>query len=220
MTNAVAAGPPKDALRAAASRLVTLALTHPLAMRIKRPLRDGVWSWKGRHLRNPAMPAAPRSLLFVCKGNICRSPFASALTELLLRRAGTGGVLCESAGISASADERPPAAACAAAARFGVSLDGRVPILLTRDLVDRFEMIVVMEAAQFYALRAAYPEAGDRIFLLPLLSRRRRPGYARYNIADPFGHPVAVFNACYEHLHDDLGDLLDAAGLIRPRGAR
>jgi protein-tyrosine phosphatase len=191
-------------------RLVRYALTNSVAMAVKEPIKDFVWTVRGRQLANPAPPSTVRSLLFVCKGNICRSPFAAKRVAQLLGEAGSS-ITCASAGIETTQAGRSPREACEAAQTFGVRLDTHTPVQLTVSLVSRFDLIVVMEAAQLWALRRSYPDAADRIWLLSLLDERS--GYARYHIADPFGGPLAGFESCYQRIDDALRRLLHLNGI-------
>jgi protein-tyrosine-phosphatase len=191
-------------------RLARYALTNPIAMAVKEPIKDLVWTVRGRQLANPSPPRGVRSLLFVCQGNICRSPFAAKRAAQLLDDAGSP-IICASAGIETTQAGRSPREACQAALAFGVSLDSHMPVQLTGSLVSRFDLIVVMEAAQLEALRRSYPDAADRIWLLSLLDQRS--GYARYHITDPFGGPRAAFESCYRRIDDALRPLLRLNGI-------
>ena len=187
-------------------RVLTAMLQHPMTVRVKRPLRDAWWSVAGRSLENPTLSSKVRSVLFVCKGNICRSPFAARLAE---RDPRGRGIQWASAGLAPSQAAAPPEDAHVAAAPYGVVMSHQ-PQRLTHDLIDRYDLVVVMEAAQLRDLRRRHPHAADRFFLLPLVERRPGRGYARYNIADPFGHGPAAFAIAYRRLHGAVGDLLDA----------
>jgi protein-tyrosine-phosphatase len=186
--------------------LLHRTLTHPLAIAAKRPLKDGWWFVRGMALSNPRMPARVESMLFVCKGNICRSPFAAVRAAQLLRNAGRADIRCTSAGITATQAARPPQDASDAASAFGVGFADHEPVRLTRDLIDLHDLTVVMEADQLIHLRQQYPHAIGRILLLSLLDRRG--GYARYNIADPFGQQVEAFRSCYARIDGALQALL------------
>ncbi|MGE0463315.1 MAG: low molecular weight protein-tyrosine-phosphatase [Vicinamibacterales bacterium] len=186
--------------RSLGARAVTALLTNPVTMALKRPLRDLAWSLRGAALNNPPLPDRVESVLFVCLGNICRSPFAAVLAARRLDDANLAGVRCASAGIRTTQGARPPENACDVAAAYGLSLSAHRPQTLTRDLVERHDLIVVMEAAQLEALRASYPDAARRLVLLSLLDGRAAKGYERYNIADPFSRPRADFEACYERI--------------------
>jgi protein-tyrosine phosphatase len=199
------------------ARALTAVLTHPAVMALKRPLKDAWWSVKGRHVINPPLPAGVRSILFVCLGNICRSPFAAVLAERRLREQRMGGIRCASAGISTRQSNRAPAFACEVAeADYGVSLREHRPQTMTRELADTFDLIVVMEAGQLDQLRATYPHARSRIVLLSLFDAEGVSAHQRYHIDDPFSQPRAAFGASYQRIDRALTrlieDLRDTAG--------
>jgi protein-tyrosine phosphatase len=180
--------------------LAKTVLAHPVVMRLKPRLRSVWWTLKGRGVENPPLPDRLTSVLFVCLGNICRSPFASELAKRLLRDLGRVDVLCSSAGIRPSQDHRSPDEACRVSLTYGVSLDDHVPRALTSEMMASHDMVVVMEHSQFVQLRAAYPARRDRIFLLSLFDDAARNAFERFNIADPFGKPLLVYQECYTRI--------------------
>jgi len=191
----------------AIERLLHRALTHSVSMAAKSVIRDMWWTVPRPSLANPPAPGHVRSILFVCKGNICRSPFGAARTRQLLKEMEISGVACDSAGLDTRQAARPPKEACAAAGRFGVSLDDHRPQQVTADTIAQHDLTVVMESAHLLILRQRYPSCANRILLLPLLNGHAS-GYARYNIADPYGQPLAVFQRCYSRMDEALGTLI------------
>lgn len=191
---------------------ITAMLNHPVAMAIKGPIRDLVWILRGAVLRNPPLPARVESILFVCLGNICRSPFAAVLAAERLRRDGPAGIRCASAGIRTMQDARSPRAACDVAAAYGLSLADHRPQPLTRELMNAHDLIVVMEAAHLQELRATYPDASGKVVLLSLFDEQAAAGYDRYNIADPFLRPRAAFESCYHRIERALSGLFSHLG--------
>jgi protein-tyrosine phosphatase len=204
VTGAVLAPTTGSRWRGAVSRLMTAALTHPIALRIKAPVKSMLWRFRGLGTQNPPLPAPVNSVLFVCLGNICRSPFGAELAGRLIREAGTNGVRCTSAGIRPSQAERSPEPACQASEAFGLSLREHRPQALTRELIDSHDIVWVMEQAQLTHLRAEYPAYRDRIFLLSLFDTQPRNAYERYNIADPFGDTLSGYEACYQRIERAL----------------
>lgn len=190
------------------ARIIRAILTHPVAISIKGRLRDLRWAAAGREIVNPPVPCAVRSILFVCLGNICRSPFAAARARQLLDRAGADGIRCASAGIETSQGNRSPVEACEAAAAFGLRLESHLPVQLTRALASEYDVMVVMEAAQKTIVQEQFPELASRVLLLPLFDGADLAGYARYNIADPFGQPRAAFDSCYRRIDHALASLI------------
>jgi len=171
-------------------------LRHPAFRPLKRVTKDVWWRYKGRSIANPPLPADVRSVLFVCLGNICRSPFAAVLAERRARDWSIGAIRCSSAGIKTRQAAKPPVEAREVAATFGVSLDAHRPRPLTREVAEAHDMIVVMENSQRDLLHTLFPDLRDRIFLLSMFDACA-VGTDRYNIADPFGQPRAAFEVCY-----------------------
>ena len=187
--------------------IIHSVLTHPLTMAVKAPIKDVLWTVRGRGLSNPPFGREVRSALFLCYGNICRSPFAAERAAQLVGRAGIR-IRCASAGIAANQARQCPLEARAAAESFGLNLDDHVPALLTPSMMDEFDLVVVMEAGQMQLLRERFAHARSRIVLLPLVDGADRHGYARYNIADPFGQPRAAFDECYRRIDRSLQSLV------------
>ena len=194
---------------------ITAVLRHPLAMAVKAMLRDLKWSLNPDVPGNPPIPAQVKSVVFVCLGNICRSPFARELAAHRLAETGHRAIALGSAGIRTTQAKRSPAEACAAAAAYGVQLNAHVPEQLTMQTMHDTDMVVVMDAGQFTQLRLSYPSHRDRIFLLATFDDAPNGAYARYNIADPFGQPLEAFEACYARIARALDQLLP---LIRASG--
>jgi protein-tyrosine phosphatase len=98
-------------------------------------------------------------LLFVCLGNICRSPTAEGVMAELLRREGLAAEFeLDSAGTGAwHVDSAPDERATAAAAARGVRLEGRARRVREEDF-EHFDVILAMDAANLRDLRALAPE--------------------------------------------------------------
>ena len=110
-------------------------------------LRPFVWMLPGirAKMRRRVQAAAgdARRILVVCKGNICRSPFA----EAYLKRRGPG-LEVESAGHYPAEGRESPPAACEAALRFGVDLSRHRSRVLTRGQVEWADLILIFEPEQ------------------------------------------------------------------------
>lgn len=183
---------------------------HPRLRRARRAWRDAWWNVYGRAIRNPTLPTTPRQLLFVCQGNICRSPFAALLAARELRTMGIANVHCLSAGYRVKPGATSPEAACDAASRHSLSLRDHRPTALDEELVSSSDAVLVMEPEHAKRLCRSFPAYRSRIHLLPLFepAASRPGGYARYAIADPYGQPVEAFEACYERIERAVRGLL------------
>lgn len=94
-------------------------------------------------------------ILLVCLGNICRSPAAEAALRESLAEAGLGDrVEVDSAGTGDwHLGEPPDPRMVAAAARAGLSVDGRARRVEPDDL-ERFDLVLAMDRSNLTALRA------------------------------------------------------------------
>ena len=89
-------------------------------------------------------------LLFVCLGNICRSPSAENIMNHLIKEAGLEDkIICDSAGTSSYHIGAPPdRRMSAAAAKRGIQLKGNARKLQVSDLVN-FDLILAMDRENY-----------------------------------------------------------------------
>ena len=124
-------------------------------------------------------------ILFVCLGNICRSPTAEALFGDLLRAEGLDGVVqVDSAGTGGHFAGRPPAPEAIRAARSsGIELGGHRARAVTRSDYSDFDLLVAMDRANLEDLRTRAPaEARAEIGLLLDYA----PGGEGTDVPDPY----------------------------------
>jgi protein-tyrosine phosphatase len=98
----------------------------------------------------------PVRLLFVCLGNICRSPTAAGVMRSLVERDGLENEIeTDSAGTGGwHVGSAPDARATASARSRGVTLRGRARQVTPEDF-ERFDLILAMDAANLRDLRLA-----------------------------------------------------------------
>jgi protein-tyrosine phosphatase len=109
----------------------------------------------------PSLPAqSTYRILFVCLGNICRSPTAEGVMRHKLREAGLAeDVDVESAGTGGWHIGHPPDERATAAARSrGIALESRAQRFAAGHFED-FDLIVAMDAQNLADMRALAPHA-------------------------------------------------------------
>ena len=113
--------------------------------------------------RLPRSDGAPVRVLFVCLGDICRSPTAEGVMRELVREEGLEEAFeLDSAGTGAwHIGSRPDARARAAARRRGVELGGQARQVGEMDF-EHFDLLVAMDGDNAAQLRALAPNAGAR----------------------------------------------------------
>jgi len=146
------------------------------------------------------------NILFVCIGNICRSPFAQGLFTKLVRQEGHIGFHAESAGLLALPGNSATFLAQKVAVEHGVDLAGHKAKRLSQELVDRSELILVMEKSHKDELLADFSEATDKTFLI---RRFARFGSRSRGVADPYGLKYDTYRFCYLDIEDAVLGLVD-----------
>jgi len=149
----------------------------------------------------------PASILAVCDGNLCRSPFAEGYLRRQLELAGQTSD-CFSRGIIAPAGHPSPPEAIATAAEWGVDLAAhRAQPLLTPDL-DRAGIVLVMSPNQRAYLARWRPTAYGKVFLLA----------NGEEIPDPMGKSEQHYREIYSRVAQACDDWLRRFGLppIKP----
>jgi protein-tyrosine phosphatase len=145
-------------------------------------------------------------VLFVCLGNICRSPTAEGVFRDLVAREGlSGAIATDSCGTSGwHIDEPPDQRAIAEAGRRGIKLDD----LRSRKTADSdfagFNYIIAMDDKNFAALNAmSPPQHRDKVHLFlsfaPTLGIREVPD-PYYGGADGFAHVFDMIDAASKGL--------------------
>lgn len=137
------------------------------------------------------------SVLFVCLGNICRSPLAEGAFRHLAGESGVN-VTVDSAGTAGyHIDEPPDPRSVAEAARHGIDISHlRGRRLVTEDF-HRFDWIIGMDRANLRAIEALRPlkSAANIALLLDLV-----PGREGSEVADPWYGDAASFRQTWEEV--------------------
>jgi protein-tyrosine phosphatase len=124
-------------------------------------------------------------VLFVCLGNICRSPTAEGVFRAVVERAGLlQHIEIDSAGTHAyHVGEPPDARAQAAAQRRGVDLSGLRGRRATRVDIERFDYILAMDEENYQNLQALSPQGLEHKIRLFLEFAPQRP---EREVPDPY----------------------------------
>jgi protein-tyrosine-phosphatase/predicted ATP-grasp superfamily ATP-dependent carboligase len=134
-----------------------------------------------------------RRVLFLCYGNICRSPFAAACFNR--RVAGRGGLRADSAGFYEPSGRPTPPPHRGIVRALGVDLAEHRSQVVNPELLHDADLIVAMDLHNLRALRRRFPEAAARTFLLGLFAPDG-PALVR----DPFWLEAGEARQVYEEL--------------------
>ena len=130
-------------------------------------------------------------VLFVCTGNICRSPLASSLLERALKEHGLD-VTVSSAGTGAWDGAPASEGAYLVGLERGLDLSGHRARLLTRELVEQADLILTM--ARHHRARVDELGGEGKVFVLGEYA-----GKGGDEVSDPFGGDLGVYrDTCQE----------------------
>jgi protein-tyrosine-phosphatase len=140
-------------------------------------------------------------LLFVCSGNTCRSPLASALAERELTALGWR-VEVRSAGVNASWGAPASEGSLRAGARHGLDLSGHRSRPIDDDLLRWADLILVMSPS--HLMRLAELGAAGKAALLDAFARGEEGGDedAGAGVPDPFGGDDQDYEDAYLMLEE------------------
>jgi protein-tyrosine phosphatase len=132
----------------------------------------------------------PRKVLFVCYGNLCRSPMAAGFFNA--QRAGFP-VLAESAGVGAADGTPASTLAVLEMKRRKIDISGHRARNIAKLDLNAYEEIIALDREVASHLEAIAP---------------RHPEMRVWNIADPYGGPARGYQDAAEILRTLVGEYL------------
>ena len=142
----------------------------------------------------------PAIILFVCTGNICRSPMAATLLRAKVAAQGDSDKYqIESAGTWGVNGQPASPNAQLVMQKRGLSLDGHIARTVSQDIINRADLIIVMTRSHRDALNAEFPGIRRKVHLMSELFG------LEYDISDPYGKSIEAYEICAT----DLSDMID-----------
>ncbi len=150
----------------------------------------------------------PTSVLFVCLGNICRSPTAEGVFRALVESRGlAGSVNIDSAGTSNwHIGERPDPRAIEAASKRGIDLTGLRGRQATSQDFSEFDYIIAMDHENYANLsRLATPGQQEKLYLFLEFAE----GASEVEVPDPYFGSAGGFPHVLDLIENASQGLLD-----------
>ena len=151
----------------------------------------------------------PYKLLFVCLGNICRSPSAENIMNHLIEQSGMSGrIICDSAGTSSYHIGSPPDRRMSAAAmeKLGFKLRGQARQFQRSDFQE-FDLILAMDRENYHNILHldSTGEYEQKVQLICDFCSQ----YTLKEVPDPYYGGPEGFNQVIDLLMDACGGLLE-----------
>jgi len=143
-----------------------------------------------------------KTVLFVCSGNICRSPIAQGFLKKMLRdRLGEDSkeIQVLSAGLNAF-EGYATGETLQVMRDEGMDLSNFRSKQLTLEMVEKADLILTMQRSHKFHVFALDPKAKDKTFTLKEFSGETE----KPDIADPYGRGIHAYKACAEEIKGSL----------------
>ena len=121
-------------------------------------------------------------ILFVCIGNICRSPMAAGIAEKMYPEK----VIVESAGIAPYGDKAAPEAIEVMKRDYCIDISGHRPQDVISLSLGNFDYIIALDPHVFDHLRIYFQLSKEKLI--------------KWDIDDPFTKDIEVFRKCAEEI--------------------
>lgn len=152
--------------------------------------------------------AGSTSVLVICHGNICRSPYAAAALRSVMGGDASVSLDVDSAGFIGPG-RRPPSHARAVAKGRGIDLDAHLSKVVTAAIVGASDLIIVMDRQQRRAIEQRFEPAHGSVLLLGDLDPAP---IGRRAVLDPINQSEEVFVSVYTRIDRCVNSLAGALG--------
>src|SRR5580692_825097 len=145
-----------------------------------------------------------KTVLFICTGNICRSPMAEGIFRHIMK--GRRDIQVMSAGIGAMEGQAPSPYAVQAVRELGIDISKQRSRQLTGDLVQEADYIFGMTHSHVDTVLLLYPQAAEKTFLLREFDDTL--DIFEKDISDPIGGSYDIYLNCRDQIEQGIATLL------------
>lgn len=134
-----------------------------------------------------------KKIIFICTGNTCRSPMAMGLFREMLKQRGIEDIVCESAGLYATAGDMAEPNAVEAAGELGADISQYRARVFSPDMAQDADLFVCM--TPIHAMILENVSAEKRVLLAG-------------GVPDPYGGDMEEYRKCAGLISEGLEELI------------
>lgn len=173
-----------------------------LSQKPYRVLREGAISLKELEacFKEKGKFIKVKNIIFVCTGNSCRSVMAKGL--LIKEIAGDKRFKVESAGIFTLSGMPPTKETIEVMASEGIDVSKEKGQQITDSVIDKSDLILVMQPRHKDYILKLKPEAKDKVFLLKEYKNKEKVDFP--DIKDPVGQSISVYEKVLKEIREEI----------------
>ena len=141
-------------------------------------------------------------VIFVCTGNICRSPMAEGILRYKWQQLGLGEIDVSSMGTHGLDTHLASPHGISVCAENGIDISGHTSQQLITSEMESADIIFCLEKIHKEHIRIFFPAFADKTFLLGAWPDR--PEKRKSNIPDPYGGPMRAYKKIFNRISKEI----------------
>ncbi len=140
------------------------------------------------------------TILFLCTGNMCRSPMAEYLLKECFKEA---GVTIHSAGTHAADGLRASSHSITIAEEHDIDLSKHSSRMLTEEMLNEADLVLAMSPEHLEYILSYHPKYYDKVYLLMRFGREKEE-VIHDTIHDPIGSDADEYYECFMSIKKEI----------------
>ncbi len=166
-------------------------------------VREGAIADEVKNALKEILKTKTKTILLVCTGNSCRSPMAKGYLGHLLKERRDIEII--SAGVAASSGVPATPEAIKVMSDACVDISGHFARHITDEIINKADLILVMEKYHKETILKRVPEAKGKVYLLKEFAREDVVSPEEdLDIPDPIGKPLEFYQECFKIIKEEL----------------